>query len=73
MNELKIELNEKIMNLTKNIDFSELTITSKAEVIYKNGIETNVITTKAKGSKCSICWKIKETSCDRENCPKHSE
>ena len=23
---------------------------------------------KAKGSKCSICWKIKETPCNRANC-----
>ena len=35
---------------------------------YKDGIDTTAICSKAKGSKCSICWKIKETACDRANC-----
>ena len=39
-----------------------------AEIIYEDDIETTAITTKAKGSKCSICWKIKEKACDRANC-----
>ena len=55
----------KIKNLTEKADFSELCITSKAEVIYKDDIEIACTT---KGSKCSICWKIKETACDRTNC-----
>ena len=58
----------ELEKLTNNIDFSELCITSKAEVVYKDGIETSVITSKAKGSKCSTCWKIKESACDRNNC-----
>ncbi len=66
--DLKISLNQKLKDLTKNIDFSEICITSKAEVIYKDDIETNAVTTKAKGSKCSTCWKIKEKSCKRTNC-----
>ena len=37
---LKIELNKKLKNLTESTDFSELCITSKAEVIYKDDINT---------------------------------
>ena len=66
--DLKIQISQKLKNLTEKTDFSELCITSKAEVSYEGDAETTAITTKAKGSKCSICWKIKETSCDRSNC-----
>ncbi len=66
--DLKIQLNKKLKSLTENTDFSELCITSSAEVSYKDDIETTAITSKANGSKCSICWKIKETVCDRSNC-----
>ena len=66
--DLKIELNQKLKNLTEGTDFSELCITSKADVFYKDDIDTTAITTKAKGLKCSICWKIKETACNRANC-----
>ena len=65
---LKIELNQKLKNLTENTDFSELCITSNANINYKDNIETTAITSKAKGSKCSICWKVKETACSRANC-----
>ena len=66
--DLKIQLNQKLKNLTENTDFSELCITSRAEVNYKDDIETTAVTSKAKGSKCSVCWKIKETACNRPNC-----
>ena len=62
---LKIELNQKIKNLTENTDFSELCITSKAEVSYKDDTDTIAITSKAKGIKCPICWKIHEGPCPR--------
>ncbi|WP_072090834.1 isoleucine--tRNA ligase [Candidatus Pelagibacter communis] len=71
--DLKIQLNQKLKKLTENTDFSELCITSKAVVSYKDDIETTALTTKAKGSKCSICWKIKETACDRDNCTVNKE
>ena len=67
--DLKIQINQKFKKLINNVDFSELCITSKAEVVFKDNEETSVITTKAKGSKCPTCWKIKETSCFRKNCP----
>ena len=53
------------MKLAKGIDFSELCITSKAEVIYKDDLEVSVKTNKAQGSKCPVCWKINENSCPR--------
>ena len=65
---LVINLDKKLSEITKNIDFSELCITSSAEVIYNENSETSALTSKAKGSKCPVCWKITE-----EACPKHSE
>ncbi len=62
---LKIQLSEKLKNLTENTDFSELCITSKAEVSYKEDNETKAITSKAKGTKCPVCWKINEGPCPR--------
>ena len=66
--DLKIQLNQQLKGITENIDFSELCITSKAKVEYKNNVETSAITRKAKGSKCPVCWKINEVSC-----PRHTE
>ena len=63
--DLKIELSQKLKNLTENTDFSELCITSKVEVNYKDDIETTAITSKAKGTKCPVCWKINEDPCPR--------
>ena len=66
--EIKIQISEKLKNITKNVDFSELCITSKSEVIYGNNLETSVTTKIAKGSKCPVCWKINE-----EICPRHPQ
>ncbi len=63
--DLKIKISQKLKNLTENTDFSELCITSKAEVSYEDNIETTAITSKAKGIKCPVCWKINEGSCSR--------
>ena len=65
-------MNEKFKDAANNIDFSEFCITSKAEVIFNNNEEITVTTSKAKGSKCSTCWKIKEVACERSTCPNHS-
>ena len=65
--ELKIDLNDKYKDITKNVDFSELCITSKASISFSNIVEVEINTTKAKGSKCPVCWKISE-----EPCPRHS-
>ena len=68
--DLKIVLDQKLKDTTKNIDFSELCITSKAMVTYNENTEVIVETIKAKGTKCPTCWKINDTSCQRTTCPK---
>ena len=65
--ELEINLDNKFLEITKGIDFSELCITSKAKILYKNNLEIDVKTFKAKGSKCPICWKISEQACNRHS------
>ena len=62
---LELNLDSKWSKLIKNTDLSELCITSKAEISYKDGVEISVKTLKAKGSKCPVCWKISEKPCPR--------
>ncbi len=64
---LKINLDKKLNDISKDVDFSELCITSSAEVSYLENSETKVQTTKAEGSKCPICWKLSV-----DPCPRHS-
>jgi len=64
---LKIELNKEMEDTISNIDFTELCITSKAEVIYNDSLEVTAIASKAKGLKCPVCWKITESSCPRHS------
>ena len=64
---LKIDLDKKLNDISKDVDFSELCITSSAEVSYFENTETKVQTTKAEGSKCPVCWKLSV-----DPCPKHS-
>ncbi len=68
--DLNIQLDKKLEDITKNIDFSELCITSKAEISFKEKLETSAKTTKARGTKCTLCWKIIENACYRTHCPK---
>ena len=70
---LRIDLDKKLNDISKDVDFSELCITSSAEVSYFEKTETKVQTTKAEGSKCQVCWKITKDACSRKNCPKNSE
>ena len=60
-----ISLNEKLYKITENTDFSELCITSHAKVEKIIEEKVNVITTKAEGEKCSVCWKISKNVCQR--------
>ena len=55
--DLKIQLNKKLKSLTENIDFLNFVCLKPDS---QNDIETTAITSKANGSKCSICWKIKK-------------
>ena len=66
------------MKYCKDINLSEYIITSKAEAkpmindetLFKlsNVDNVRVLVKKAKGEKCSRCWKILETSCERKSC-----
>ena len=64
---INIKLKEEIFNIAKDQDFSEICITSAAEITQDNKIENDieVITEKAKGIKCPVCWKISENNCER--------
>ncbi len=63
--DLEIHLDQNLKEFTNDVDFSEICITSKAQVNYQSNIETTIITTKAQGNKCPVCWKINEGSCPR--------
>ena len=64
---IEIKLNKEFYNKAKNINFSEICITSSASVIkdenLKNSID--VVAKKAQGTKCPVCWKIFEEDCER--------
>ena len=76
--EVQIYLSEEYLKLIKDVDLPEYFITSKVEAnttinddqLFKLDEVDNVkvLVKKAKGSKCSRCWKILETSCERNNC-----
>ena len=62
-----IKLSRDLYDLAKNYDFSEICITSLANVVLDEKLkdQIEVKTSKAKGKKCAICWKIKENECER--------
>jgi len=76
--DVEIYLSDEYLKLVKDIDLSEYFITSKAQakVIVNNNkffrlenIENiAVLVKKAKGKKCSRCWKILQAPCKRSNC-----
>ena len=66
---LEIKMNKKLLDISKNIDFAELCITSYAKILEHDDESIMVKTSKAKGNKCSLCWKIKDAKCSRHSCP----
>ena len=76
--DVQIYLGEEYLKLVKNVNLSEYFITSNASAkpminddkLFKLDEVNNVkvLVTKAKGKKCSRCWKILENSCERNNC-----
>jgi isoleucyl-tRNA synthetase len=62
---LIISLNKELFRITKNIDFSELCITSDAKIEQTEIDKVTAVTTKAKGEKCAVCWKINKNGCKR--------
>ena len=64
--DLEGEKNSSIpKDLFENIDFSELCITSKANVNFVDDSEVEILTKKMQGKKCSVCWKISPETCAR--------
>ena len=64
---IKIKLKGELYNISKNEDFSEICITSHASIMQDDNIENDIeiITEKAQGNKCPICWKIKKNICEK--------
>ena len=60
-----LKLNKEDNELIKGVDLSELCITSSVEVLNIEKEDTTVETSKAKGNKCPVCWKISEKPCIR--------
>ena len=63
--ELQLKLNSKFKKILKDVDLSELCITSKAEINFDDQTEVIVVTRKASGQKCPVCWKINVDPCER--------
>ncbi len=63
--DLDVKLNNKFKQIVESVDFSELCITSKAEIDFDEKGEVSVTTKKALGKKCKVCWKIKLDPCER--------
>jgi len=76
--DIQIYLGEEYLKLVKNVNLSEYFIASKANAnkiinddkLFKLDEVDNIkiLVTKAKGKKCSRCWKILENACQRNNC-----
>ncbi len=68
---IDIKLKKKLYEMAQNLDFAEICITSKANIVLDDNIEEDIVvkTTKAVGKKCDVCWKISKEKCSRHNCP----
>ena len=64
---INIKLKNELYKVAKDFDFAEICITSNAKLISDNSLseEIEVETTKAKGEKCKVCWKINVGKCER--------
>ena len=62
---LVVKMNKDNIKKIEGIDLSELCITSSVEIIDTDSEEIKVITKKATGDKCPVCWKISKEPCKR--------
>jgi isoleucyl-tRNA synthetase len=62
---LNIKLNKVNLEIIKDIDLSELCITSSVSIEESSQNEIVVKTEKAQGNKCPVCWKISSLPCQR--------
>ena len=63
--ELQLKINNRFKQIVKDIDLSELCITSKVEINFDDKNDVTVVTQKASGKKCPVCWKISPDPCER--------
>ena len=56
-----------MFNLAQNQDFSEICITSSASISNDSNLEKEieVVSSKASGKKCPVCWKISHKICEK--------
>ena len=64
---LVINLNKELFELTKDVDFSELCITSGAKIQANESSVVSAEAHKANGDKCPVCWKISKEKCERHS------
>ena len=65
---IQIKIKDKDMfSVAQNQDFSEICITSSAEILKDDKLEKEieVISSKAVGNKCPVCWKISKEVCEK--------
>jgi isoleucyl-tRNA synthetase len=62
---LHIKLDNKKFELFKNVDFSEICITSGFVIDKHDSNKIFVKTSRAEGKKCPVCWKINAKACSR--------
>jgi isoleucyl-tRNA synthetase len=62
---LILEMNQEYLTLVKDIDLAELCITSSFTLKEVDNTEISVVTEKATGNKCPICWKLSSQPCLR--------
>ena len=62
-----LSIDNNYYNLANKYDFSEICITSGAEIFLdkKSKEEIEVETFKAEGEKCNVCWKIRKGKCEK--------
>jgi isoleucyl-tRNA synthetase len=65
--DLIIKLDSKKLKIFKEVDFAELCITSSVILEESRNNEIEVEVSKAKGTKCPVCWKISVNSCPRHS------
>jgi isoleucyl-tRNA synthetase len=62
---LILEMNHEYLSLLKDVDLAELCITSSFTLKEVDNTEISVVTEKATGNKCPICWKLSSQPCLR--------
>ncbi len=62
---LAIKLDKKSFEKIEGVDLSEICITSLVNIEDNNSKDISVITSKAEGIKCPVCWKINKQFCKR--------